>query len=110
MLRRKSSCVFVLAMMAGAAVPGLAQDAAKQPSTAQAAQRQKMKDCNAQAGTYSLAGDERKKFMSQCLTAAGVSRAQQEKMKMCNQEATAKSLDGDDRKAFMSSCLNGSTR
>ena len=82
----------------------------KQPSPAQAAQQQKMKDCNAQAKTKNLAGDERKTFMSQCLSAAGVSQTQQDKMKSCNKEATAKNLKGDDRKAFMSTCLSGSTK
>nr|WP_275042966.1 PsiF family protein [Franconibacter helveticus] len=33
-------------------------------------QQQKMKDCNTQAVTQSLTGDDRKKFMSNCLKAA----------------------------------------
>ena len=41
----------------------------KAPSPAQAAQQQKMKSCNADAGKKALKGDERKKFMSQCLKA-----------------------------------------
>ncbi len=32
------------------------------------AQQQKMKECNAEAKTKSLKGDERKKFMSTCLS------------------------------------------
>ena len=73
-------------------------------------QQEKMKDCNAQAKAKNLTGDDRKKFMSQCLSAAGVSQTQQEKMKSCNKEASAKNLKGDDRKAFMSTCLSGSTK
>jgi hypothetical protein len=80
------------------------------PVVAQNSQQEKMKDCNAQAKTKNLSGDDRKKFMSQCLSAAGVSETQQEKMKSCNKEATAKNLKGDDRKAFMSTCLSGSTK
>ena len=45
----------------------MAQEA-KQPSPAQAAQQQKMKDCNKQATDEELKGDERKRFMSQCLS------------------------------------------
>ncbi len=41
----------------------------KAPSPAQLAQQQKMKSCNADAGKKALKGDERKKFMSQCLKA-----------------------------------------
>ena len=106
MLHRKISLVLALAICA---LPAMAQET-KQPSAAQAAQQQKMKDCNAQAKTKGLTGDDRQKFMSQCLSAAGVSQTQQEKMKSCNQEATAKNLKGDDRKAFMSTCLSGSTK
>ena len=63
-----------------------------------------------QAETKNLTGDDRKKFMSQCLSAAGVSETQKEKMKSCNKEASAKGLKGDDRKTFMSTCLSGSTK
>ena len=111
MQQRKISIVLALVMLAAIAVPAMAQDTTtKQPSAAQAAQQQKMKDCNAQATTKNLKGDERKTFMSQCLSAAGVPLSQQEKMKVCNQQATAKNLKGDDRKAFMSTCLSGSTK
>ena len=43
------------------------QKAKKEPSPAQLAQREKMKTCNAEAGEKELKGDERKKFMSECL-------------------------------------------
>jgi hypothetical protein len=109
MRNRKISLVLALAMLFALALPAIAQDT-KQPSAAQAAQQQKMKDCNAQAKTKNLTGDDRKTFMSQCLSAAGVPQSQQEKMKSCNKEATAKNLKGDDRKAFMSTCLSGSAK
>jgi psiF repeat-containing protein len=104
---RKISLILALVLCA---LPALAQDTTKQPSPAQAAQQQKMKDCNKQATDKGLKGDDRQKFMSQCLSAAGVPMSQQEKMKECNKEATAKNLKGDDRKAFMSTCLSGSTK
>jgi hypothetical protein len=91
-------------------------------------QQQKMKDCNANATSQKLTGDDRKAFMSTCLkanstpaaapTAAAAAPAtpaapaapvtQQQKMKNCNADATSKNLTGDDRKAYMSTCLKGS--
>ncbi|WP_016259249.1 PsiF family protein, partial [Yersinia pestis] len=73
-------------------------------------QQQQMTDCNQQASTQSLKGDERKNFMSQCLKAqtAPDGKAltpQQQKMKSCNAEAAQKMLKGDERKTFMSTCL-----
>jgi len=109
MLQRKISIVLALVMLAALALPAIAQDT-KQPSPAQQAQQQKMKDCNKQATDKGLKGDDRQKFMSQCLSAAGVPLTQQEKMKECNKQATAKNLKGDDRKSFMSTCLSGSTK
>jgi hypothetical protein len=87
----------------------LAADAVKTPSAAQTAQRQKMTDCNQQATTQSLKGDERKTFMSHCLKAETKPdqkmTEQQNKMKTCNADAGKKDLKGDARKTFMSSCL-----
>lgn len=88
----------------------IAADTAKTPSPAQAAQQQKMTDCNKQAAAKSLKGDERKAFMSQCLKAQPVPdekalTPQQQKMKNCNAEAATKALKGDERKTFMSTCL-----
>ena len=99
-----------LALVAGSA---LAADAEKKaPSPAQQAQQEKMKACNADAGTKALKGDERKKFMSDCLSAKPAAAAtpaapatQQDKMKSCNADAATKALKGDERKAFMSDCL-----
>jgi hypothetical protein len=53
-----------------------------------------------------LKGDERKAFMSKCLSAKPAMTSQQEKMKTCNADAAAKALKGDERKAFMSKCLS----
>jgi psiF repeat len=69
----------VLGLPAGALAQGSAGQAAQtgaqqQPSAAQAAQQDRMRSCNAEAGTRSLAGDDRRSFMSECLagrTAAG---------------------------------------
>lgn len=79
-------------------------------ATAETAQQQKMKTCNAEASQKGLKGEARKAFMSKCLSkegAAAPSNTQQEKMKTCNAEATAKNLKGADRKAFMKQCLSG---
>lgn len=77
----------------------------KAPSPAQLAQQEKMKSCNADAGKKELKGDERKKFMSECLGSKSASVTQQDKMKTCNAEAGKKELKGDERKNFMSECL-----
>jgi len=92
------------------------------PAKKAGAQQQKMKDCNAEAKTKALKGDDRKTFMKTCLsggadTAGGDAatttdavplsgrQAQQQKMKDCNKQAKDKALKGDERKSFMSTCL-----
>lgn len=75
------------------------EDKAKTP------QQEKMATCNKEAGDKALKGDERKKFMSECLSKAKMT--QQEKMKACNKEAKDKALKGDEHKQFMSDCLKG---
>lgn len=72
-----------------------------------------------------LKGEERNKFMSECLKAhdapAGKAKADkpvkearneadaretpQNRMKSCNDDARAKDVHGDERRAFMSACL-----
>lgn len=74
------------------------------------AQQQKMGTCNKEAGDKKLAGDDRKKFMSDCLKADHAAAKkemtpQQQKMATCNKDAGDKKLAGDERKKFMSSCL-----
>jgi len=83
------------------------------------AQQEKMKSCNADADKDKLKGDDRKKFMSDCLKGSAAAAAeppkaeppkketQQEKMKSCNATADKDKLKGDDRKKFMSDCLKG---
>ena len=76
-------------------------------------QQNKMGACNAEAKTKELKGDERKKFMSECLSAKPAAAAsapqegstQQNKMKTCNADAKTNDLKGDERKKFMSECL-----
>lgn len=99
--RRTLSCTLVsitlLAAFPHAAVAGPQQD--------------RMRACNKEAKEKSLKGDERKSFMSSCLssgkseatTTADVSDAAARK-KQCRAEASAKSLKGDERKAFISEC------
>jgi len=64
-----------------------------------------MKVCNEQAADKK--GDERKSFMSACLSGKEPEpkMTQQDKMKVCNQKAADKK--GDERKKFMSECLKG---
>ncbi len=101
----------ILPLLATLCIGGsaLAADTAKAPSAAQTAQRQKMTDCNQQATTQSLKGDQRKAFMSHCLKAETKPdqkmTEQQNKMKSCNADAGKKDLKGDARKTFMSTCL-----
>lgn len=84
----------------------LALGSAQAAEEAGTAQQNKMKTCNAEAGKKELKGDERKKFMSECLSNKPAAPAtQQDKMKTCNAEAKTKDLKGDERKAFMSECL-----
>jgi hypothetical protein len=73
-------------------------------------QQDKMKSCNVEA--KGKAGDERKAFMKECLSAKKAEektakQTQQEKMKSCNTDAKTKALKGAERKSFMSSCLKG---
>jgi len=113
MLCRKISLILTLVMISALTVPAFTQDTSKEPSAAQQAQQQKMKDCNKQASDKQLKGDDRKKFMSECLSGSPTttaSNSQQQKMKDCNKQASDKNLKGDERKTFMSSCLSGSSK
>ena len=73
-------------------------------------QQERMKSCNAQAKSQTLAGDERKGFMQRCLSGQDAAPAhelnsQQRKMKSCNEEASSHGLKGTARSHFMSTCL-----
>ncbi|CAH1652996.1 Phosphate starvation-inducible protein PsiF [Hyphomicrobiales bacterium] len=80
-------------------------------SAAQNAQRERMTTCNNDAKAKSLAGDQRKTFMSDCLAGKASATEQkaltapQQRMKDCNADATKQALTGDKRKAFLSTCL-----
>lgn len=99
--------------VAGGAVSAHAADTA--PAKTLSPQQQRMKDCNGEAKTKALKGDDRKAFMKTCLSggkadaaaspAADARAAQQQKMKDCNAQAKTKGLAGAERKDFMSSCL-----
>lgn len=69
------------------------------PAHAENAQQERMKACNAKAGDKK--GDERKKFMSECLSAE--KKAQENRMGACNTKS--KGMTGDARKKFMSECM-----
>lgn len=56
------------------AAPAWAQTAAS-PSTAQTGQRDRMKDCSAQAKTQGLKGTDRKSFLSSCLSGTAAAPA-----------------------------------
>lgn len=99
--------IVLTALMLSATGVVAAEQTKKAPSPAQLAQQEKMKNCNAEAGKKALKGDERKKFMSECLSskAKAAPSAQQDRMGACNAEAGKKALKGDERKSFMSECL-----
>ena len=93
--------LIALCLSAGLAAPAFAADE-KAPS----AQQSKMATCNKEAGDKALKGDERKKFMSDCLKAKPAEAATpQNAMAACNKAAGDKTLKGDERKKFMSTCL-----
>jgi hypothetical protein len=110
------------ALMAGLFCVSVAQAQDKKPADKAAppaaekqksAQQNKMGECNKEAADKKLKGDERKKFMSECLkgsesaapAAAAKPTDQKDKMGYCNKEAADKKLKGDERKKFMSECL-----
>lgn len=69
------------------------------PAFAENAQQERMKTCNTKAGDKK--GDERKKFMSDCLSAE--KKTYDNKMGACNTQS--KGMKGDERKKFMSECM-----
>lgn len=102
--------VIALAFLAPA--PALAVEKAS-------SQQEKLSHCAHESKDRGLKGEERQKFMSECLKrhdkpAAREARheaahhgGQQGRMKSCNDEARRKDLHGDERRAFMSTCLKG---
>ncbi|MDD5328755.1 MAG: PsiF family protein [Sulfuricella sp.] len=89
---------------------GFAAGAYAADGKAPTAQQTKMGACNKEAGEKALKGDERKKFMSDCLKAKAPEAAAPAEpapkltpMATCNKAADGKK--GDERKKFMSGCL-----
>ncbi len=93
-MKKLMSIVLGVAFCAMASAPSWAEDT--KPLTPQ---QQRMKDCNAKATDKK--GDERKAFMSSCLS--GEEEAAKSKMSMCNTQA--KGMKGDEHKKFMSDCM-----
>lgn len=62
----------------------------------------KMAECNKQSAGKT--GDEKKAFMSSCMSAKPAP-AKGSKMSECNKQSAGKT--GDERKAFMSACMSG---
>lgn len=78
------------------AAPAFAADT-KAPNS----QNQKMSECNAKAGDKK--GDERKAFMSSCLSSKPAKSSASEKMSACNKKTAG--LKGDERKKAQSECM-----
>jgi hypothetical protein len=88
----------------------------RQPTQAQAAQQERMRTCNTDAGTRDLKGDARRTFLSDCLagrTATATAQpsaaqaAQRNRMTTCNADAGTRQLTAEARRSFMSDCLAG---
>ena len=100
--------LLTLLALTGTLSLALAQTAAPAADKKPTAQQNRMKTCNADPKAKTLKGDERKAFMSKCLSGEEeAGNSQQNKMKTCNEEAGKKALKGDVRKKFMSECLKG---
>ena len=67
------------------------------------AQQERMKTCNTKAA--GMKGDERKTFMSDCLSAE--KKASDNKMATCNTKS--KGMKGDEHKKFMSECMKATS-
>ena len=74
---------------------------------AQTTQQQRMTDCNQAAAAGAYKGDQRKSFMSQCLSGGGAkaSTVSASKEKSCTADADAKKLAGAARNSFMKKCV-----
>jgi len=92
--------LFALALSFAAGGAFAAEEMKKAPSPAQKAQQEKMKACNAEAGEKKVKGDERKKFMSECLGG----KAEAAGSNACAASAAEKKLAGAAKKSFMKKC------
>ena len=86
---KKLLALMLLGAFAAAATPALAENA----------QQERMKTCNTQAGDKK--GDERKKFMSDCLSAE--KKKYDSKMAECN--AKTKGMKKDEANKTRSECM-----
>ena len=86
---RKLLALTLLGLFAAVAAPAMAENS----------QQERMKACNKEAGDKK--GDERKKFMSTCLS--DKKKADDNKMAACNTKS--KGMKADERKKFMSDCM-----
>jgi hypothetical protein len=77
-------------------------------------QQERMKSCNAEAKEKALKGDDRRSFMSSCLSSGSAAKptltadeagALKERKKQCRTEATDKALKGEERKSFIADCV-----
>lgn len=112
---------FALAsVLAFAASGAFAQDAGSAAQSKSGkpltAQQMRMKNCNAEAKSQALKGDERKAFMSTCLKSQGKAIAAngddkpapspaQITRKACGDEAKSQGLKGEERKEFVRNCV-----
>ena len=75
-----------------------------------ASSQDKAKACNDAADKKNLKGEDRQKFMQNCLNKAadsgsGGNVSEQDKAKACNNAADKKSLTGADRRSFIKDCM-----
>ena len=91
---KKILAVTILGLFTASALPALA---------AENAQQERMKTCNAKA--EGKKGDERKAFMSDCLS--NEKKASDNKMATCNTKS--KGMKGDEHKKFMSECMKATS-
>ena len=89
--------ILLAACTFAAAAPAFAADTAAAPN----AQQEKMKACNTKA--EGKTGDDRKKFMSSCLSAKPAKP--ESKMSMCNKQTAG--MSGDARSKAQSECMKG---
>ena len=94
--------ILVAACSFSATAPAFAADTAAAPN----AQQEKMKACNAKA--EGKTGDDRKKFMSDCLSAKPAPAKEESKMAMCNKQTAG--LSGDARSKAQSECMKGAPK
>jgi hypothetical protein len=106
-MKPRTSAVIAAAFLLAAAGAASAEEKHRTP------QQEKLAHCAHES--KGLKGDERHKFLSDCLKGHAEPEAEKKdhadashgRMKSCNDDARRKDLHGDERRAFMSSCLKG---